>query len=91
MTQNEMIGAIAADANITRAQAGIALATVIGSVTKSLMDGKSIRLNGVGTLSVKPTQERTARNPKTGEAIKIKASKKVRFSVAKDLKEGVAG
>lgn len=91
MTQNDMIGAIAADANITRAQAGIALATVVGSVTKSLKAGNPVRLSGVGTFSVKPTQERTARNPKTGEAIKIKASKKVRFSPAKDLKEGVAG
>lgn len=56
---------------------------------KNLKKGNKVRLTGLGILQVKKRAARMGRNPATGEAIKIKASKKVAFRVAKDLKEAV--
>src|SRR5450432_1698696 len=59
----------------------------IAVITKHLKKGARIRLNGLGILSVRKRAPRMGRNPATGEAIKIKASKKVAFRAAKELKE----
>jgi DNA-binding protein HU-beta len=61
----------------------------IGLITKHLKKGARIRLNGLGILVVRKRAARMGRNPATGEAIKIKASKKVAFRAAKELKEAV--
>ena len=61
----------------------------IAVITKHLKKGARIRLNGLGILSVRKRAARMGRNPATGEAIKIKASKKVAFRAAKELKEAV--
>ena len=61
----------------------------VATTIKSLKKGAKIRLGGLGTLQVRKREARMGRNPATGEAIKIKASKKVAFSVAKELKEAV--
>ena len=65
------------------------LEDTIGLITKHLKKGVRIRLNGLGILQVRKRAARMGRNPATGEAIKIKASKKVAFRVAKELKESV--
>ena len=65
------------------------LSDVVGMVTKHLKKGDKIRLTGLGVLQVRKRAARMGRNPATGEAIKIKASKKVAFRVAKELKEAV--
>ncbi len=62
---------------------------VIGLVTKHLKKGARIRLNGLGILVVRKRGPRMGRNPATGEAIKIKASKKVAFRASKELKEAI--
>ncbi|WP_293337087.1 HU family DNA-binding protein [Parvibaculum sp.] len=56
---------------------------------KNLKKGNKVRLTGLGILQVRKRAARMGRNPATGEAIKIKASKKVAFRVAKDLKESI--
>jgi DNA-binding protein HU-beta len=61
----------------------------VAVITKHLKKGVRIRLNGFGILSVRKRAARMGRNPATGEAIKIKASKKVAFRAAKELKESV--
>ena len=58
-------------------------------ITKQLKKGIRVRLNGLGILQVRKRAARMGRNPATGEAIKIKASKKVAFRAAKELKESV--
>ncbi len=58
-------------------------------ITKHLKKGARIRLNGLGILQVRKRAARMGRNPATGEAIKIKASKKVNFRASKELKEAV--
>jgi DNA-binding protein HU-beta len=61
----------------------------IATIANHLKKGSRIRLNGLGIFVVRKRAARMGRNPATGEAIKIKASKKVAFRVAKELKEGI--
>jgi DNA-binding protein HU-beta len=61
----------------------------ISAITKHLKKGVRVRLNGLGILQVRKRAARMGRNPATGEAIKIKASKKVAFRAAKELKQSI--
>ncbi len=65
------------------------LANMVTMVTTHLKKGAKIRIGGLGILQVRKRPARMGRNPATGEAIKIKASKKVAFRAAKDLKEAI--
>jgi DNA-binding protein HU-beta len=65
------------------------LEDMVETVTKHLKRGARIRIGGLGVLQVRKRPARMGRNPATGEAIKIKASKKIAFRAAKDLKESV--
>lgn len=61
----------------------------VGLIGKNLKKGQKMRISGLGILQVRHRAARMGRNPATGEAIKIKASKKIAFRPAKDLKESV--
>ena len=63
------------------------LEEMVTTVTKHLKRGARIRIGGLGILQVRKRPARMGRNPATGEAIKIKASKKIAFRASKDLKE----
>ena len=65
------------------------LEDMVTTVTKQLKRGARIRIGGLGILQVRKRPARMGRNPATGEQIKIKASKKVAFRAAKELKESV--
>ena len=65
------------------------LVNMVTMVTTHLKKGAKIRIGGLGILQVRKRPARMGRNPATGEAIKIKASKKVAFRAAKDLKEAI--
>ena len=69
---------------VTLRHLGLALAE-----TSGLKKGRRIRMNGLGIIQVRKRKARMGRNPATGEAIKIKASKKIAFRAAKDLKEAI--
>jgi DNA-binding protein HU-beta len=75
--------------DLPKRQANELLTQVIEMITKSLRKGDKIRLSGLGILQVRKRAARTGRNPQTGEPIKIKASKKIAFRPAKELKEAV--
>ena len=62
---------------------------VIGAITKALKGGKQVSLVGFGTFAVKKRAARTGRNPRTGEAIQIRASKVPGFRAGKALKDAV--
>jgi DNA-binding protein HU-beta len=62
---------------------------MVGEIAKHLKKGRRIRINGLGIIQVRKRPARMGRNPATGEAIKIKASKKVAFRAAKDLKGAI--
>jgi DNA-binding protein HU-beta len=84
------IGATLADAHdIPKKQAAAVLEDLVTLITKHLKKGDKIRIGGLGVLQVRKRPARMGRNPATGEAIKIKASKKVAFRAAKELKEAV--
>ncbi len=65
------------------------LEDLIAQIAKHLKKGARIRVAGLGVLQVRKRPARMGRNPATGEAIKIKASKKIAFRAAKELKESI--
>jgi len=84
------LGAALADAHeIPKKQATAVLEDLVTMITKHLKKGAKIRIGGLGILQVRKRPARMGRNPATGEAIKIKASKKVAFRPAKELKESI--
>jgi DNA-binding protein HU-beta len=74
---------------VPKRQANEMLTQVVEMIARSLKKGEKIRLTGLGILQVRKRAARTGRNPQTGEPIKIKASKKIAFRPAKELKEAV--
>jgi DNA-binding protein HU-beta len=70
-------------------QALTMLTEMVDSIRGSLKKGAKIRIVGLGILQVRKREARMGRNPATGEAIKIKASKKVAFRASKELKEAI--
>jgi DNA-binding protein HU-beta len=75
--------------DLPKKQAHALLSDFVTAVTTHLKDGARLRMSGLGILEVKIREARMGRNPATGEAIQIKASKKVAFRPAKKLKEAV--
>jgi DNA-binding protein HU-beta len=90
MTKAELVEQAAKDAKVSKVAAAAALNSFMGNVTKALKkkDGK-VTLVGFGTFSKIRRKARKGRNPQTGEPIKIKASKAVKFSPGKKLKDAV--
>src|SRR5207253_6503163 len=74
---------------LSKKQAEAILGDLVNLVTKHLKKGDRIRIGGLGILVVRKRAARMGRNPATGEPIQIKASKKVAFRPAKELKESV--
>ena len=70
-------------------QAEAVLGDLVGDIVKHLKKGERIRIGGLGILQVRKRAARMGRNPATGEAIQIKASKKVAFRASKELKEAI--
>ena len=89
MNKSELIDHIAMQADISKAAAGRALEAVIGGVKATLKKGNSVSLVGFGTFSVTKRAARSGRNPRTGDTIKIKASKNPAFKAGKALKDAV--
>ena len=89
MNKTELIDAVADEAEVSKAEAGRAVDAVISSITKALKKGDSVTLVGFGTFQVRERAERTGRNPKTGDTIKIAASKNPSFKAGKALKDAV--
>jgi DNA-binding protein HU-beta len=84
------LGVMLAEKHELSHKQGVALLEdLIGLITKHLKKGVRVRLNGLGILQVRKRAARMGRNPATGEAIKIKASKKVAFRAAKELKASI--
>ena len=89
MNKSELIDAVAESAEMTKADAGRAVDAVVSVVTKALKKGDSVTLVGFGTFEVRKRGARTGRNPRTGEEIKIKASRNPAFKAGKALKDAV--
>ena len=84
-----MIDMVAEAADISKAAAGRAVDAVFDGISSSLKKGDSVTLVGVGTFSVSARAARSGRNPRTGESIKIAASKVPSFKAGKEFKESL--
>ena len=89
VTLRHLATALAETHGLKKAQANTVLMDMVTVIAKHLKQGRRIKLSGLGILMVRKRKARMGRNPATGEAIKIKASKKVAFRVAKDLKQSI--
>lgn len=89
MNKAQLIDAIAANADLSKASAARALDAFIDAVTNALAAGNKVSLTGFGNFEVKERSERQGRNPATGEAITIAASKSPAFKAGKTLKDSV--
>jgi DNA-binding protein HU-beta len=89
VTLKHLAAALSDSHDLPKRQAEAMLGDLVTLTTKHLKKGDKIRLTGLGILQVRKRPARMGRNPATGEAIKIKASKKVAFRPAKELKEAV--
>ena len=87
MNKVELVSAIAEKSELTKVDAEKALKAFIDTVTDELKNGEKVQLVGFGTFEVAERAERQGRNPKTGEAITIPASKSPKFKVGKALKD----
>jgi DNA-binding protein HU-beta len=91
MNKNELIQAISEKTDSTKAQAERTVLALLEVISETLQKGESITLPGFGTFEVRDRGERTGRNPKTGEELKIAASKVPAFKPGAPLKAAVNG
>lgn len=89
MNKGELIAKIA-EAGLSKKDSEIALNAAIAAIGDALAKGETVQLIGFGTFSVKERAAREGRNPRTGEVVKIKASKVPTFKAGKALKDKVA-
>ena len=89
MNKNDLVANVADNAGLSKADAAKAVDSVFNSITSSLRQGGEVRLVGFGTFSVANRKASTGRNPRTGEAIQIPASKQPKFKAGKGLKDAV--
>ncbi|TWI06746.1 DNA-binding protein HU-beta [Lysobacter ruishenii] len=89
MNKAEFVAAVADAAELSKTDASSAVDAVISVITKTLKKGETVTLVGFGTFEVRKRAARQGRNPKTGETIKIKASKNPSFKAGKALKDAV--
>ena len=89
VTLKHLAAALAENHEVPKKTAVEMLTDMVTLVTKHLKKGDKIRIGGLGILQVRKRAARMGRNPATGEAIKIKASKKVAFRASKDLKQAI--
>ena len=89
MNKSDLVDAVASRADMSKAEAGRAVDAVLGSVGDALGNGDSVSLVGFGTFSVRHRAARMGRNPQTGAAMQISASKVPGFKAGKALKDKV--
>jgi DNA-binding protein HU-beta len=89
MNKQELIAKIAKDTGTSKAGAAAAIDSFIDGITKSLKKGDPITFVGFGTFKTTQRKARTARNPQTGDPIRIPKRRVVRFTAGKALKDAV--
>ena len=89
MTKTELINSIAEKASCTKKDAAAALEATLSSIQESLVKGEKVSITGFGTFEVRERAAKEGRNPRTGETIKIAASKVPAFKAGAALKDAV--
>jgi DNA-binding protein HU-beta len=91
MNKGDLVAAVADKAGLTKVQAGEAVDAALEAISVSLKKGDEVKLVGFGTFSVTKRAAGTARNPRTGETIKVPASMAPKFKAGQGLKDSVNG
>lgn len=89
MNKNDLVASVATSAKLSKADAARAVEATFGNIAKALKSGTEVRLVGFGTFTVSRRAASEGRNPRTGERIKIPASKQPKFKAGKALKDSV--
>ena len=89
MNKNDLVDAVAERTGLAKSDAARAVEAVLGTVTETLQKGDQVALSGFGTFVAKARAARTGRNPRTGEAIAIPASRVPSFKAGKALKDAL--
>ena len=89
MNKSDLVEAIASSSGLSKVDAGRALSATTDAITSALSSGDSVAITGFGSFLVRDRAARTGRNPQTGEAIQISASKVAAFRAGKSLKDSV--
>ena len=89
MNKNDLIASVAESTGLSKAAAGQAVDTTFDAITDALKSGDDVKVIGFGNFSVAARAASMGRNPRTGEAIKIAASKTPKFKAGKGLKDAV--
>ena len=89
MNKNELVSAVAKQAELSKKDAGLAVEAVFEAIASALEKGDKVQLIGFGTFDVSERAAREGQNPRNGEAMKIAASKAPRFKAGKALKDRV--
>jgi DNA-binding protein HU-beta len=89
MNKGDLVEAVAKELNDSKAAAERAVNSVLGNIKKGLKKDKKVQVVGFGTFDVRKRKARKGRNPRTGEAITIKASRTVGFKAGQGLKDSI--
>ena len=89
MNKTQLIQKIAENGNMTKKDAEAALKAVVDAISDAVASGEKVQISGFGNFDVKARDARMGRNPKTGEAVEIAASKRIVFSAAQALKDKI--
>ena len=89
MNKTELVAAVAEQAALSKKDAEKAINAVVNSITNALVEGDKVQLVGFGTFEVRAREARTGKNPRTGEAIQIEASKAPAFKAGRGLKDAL--
>jgi integration host factor subunit beta len=87
MTKSELIEAIAARGELTKARAEMVVNCVFDAMTEALQRGEGIEIRGYGSFTVRPYKPYAGRNPRTGQPVPVPAKRLPFFKVGKELKE----
>ncbi len=89
MNKTELVAAVAAETKVTKKEAAAVLDAAIASITKALKKGEKVQLIGFGSFEVRKRAARVGKNPQTGAAVKIPASKAPAFKAGAALKQAI--
>ncbi|HEX2998900.1 MAG TPA: HU family DNA-binding protein [Armatimonadota bacterium] len=89
MNKSDLVAAVAQKTGLKRSDADAAVGAVVDTIREQLNQGDEVSIIGFGTFGVRSRAERTGRNPRTGEAITISASKTPVFRPGKALKDSL--
>ena len=89
MNKRDLADIVAYETGVSRARAAAGVDSIFKSITAALQDGAKVRISGFGTFDVRERRARVGRNPRTGEAVSIPATKAPAFKPARALKEAL--